>query len=297
MQSKNRIYFIGIGWFILSLLSSSLNDIISKYVGVRLHSVEIAFFRFFLGALTLLPFVFFGGGIRTLKTSNPMVHFMRGFLLFLGMTAWTYGVTISHVSTATMISFTVPLFVLVLAVFFLKENITWQRWLATIVGFVGIVITLNPNENNFNPEVLVFIFASISFAMLDIINKKFIVKESMISMLFYSAIVTAILSILPASFVWVTPTSEELMLLLVLGASSNLILFLILKAFALVDATAVAPYRYLELLISASVGYLIFGDIPSTSTWYGALIVIPSTLFIVYSENKNSYSRNENTEG
>lgn len=295
MQFKNRIYFIGIGWFILSLLSSSLNDIISKYVGVRLHSVEIAFFRFFFGALTLLPFVFLGG-VHTLKTSNPMVHFMRGFLLFLGMTAWTYGVTISQVSTATMISFTVPLFVLVLAVFFLKENITWQRWLATIVGFVGIVITLNPNENDFNPEVLVFIFASISFAMLDIINKKFIVKESMISMLFYSAIVTAILSILPAMFVWVTPTIRELILLLILGASSNLILFLILKAFALVDATAVAPYRYLELLISASVGYIIFGDIPSTSTWYGALIVIPSTLFIVYSENKNNHSRGENTQ-
>lgn len=290
MQAKNKSYFIGISWFILSLFSSSLNDIISKYVGIRLHSVEIAFFRFFLGALTLLPFVFWNG-VATLKTSHPFVHFFRGFLLFLGMTAWTYGVTISQVSTATMISFTVPLFVLVLAVFFLKENITWQRWIATIVGFIGIVVTLNPNESDFNPEVLVFIFASISFAMLDIINKKFVVKESMISMLFYSAIVTAILSIIPASFVWTTPTLRELILLAVLGASSNLILFLILKAFALVDATAVAPYRYLELLISATVGYIIFGDIPGLSTWYGALIVIPSTLFIVYSENKNVYSR------
>ncbi len=290
MQAKNKSYFIGISWFILSLFSSSLNDIISKYVGIRLHSVEIAFFRFFLGALTLLPFVFWNG-VATLKTSHPFVHFFRGFLLFLGMTAWTYGVTISQVSTATMISFTVPLFVLVLAVFFLKENITWQRWIATIVGFIGIVVTLNPNESDFNPEVLVFILASISFAMLDIINKKFVVKESMISMLFYSAIVTAILSIIPASFVWTTPTLRELILLAVLGASSNLILFLILKAFALVDATAVAPYRYLELLISATVGYIIFGDIPGLSTWYGALIVIPSTLFIVYSENKNVYSR------
>lgn len=293
MQCKNKTYFIGIGWFILSLLSSSLNDIISKYVGIRLHSVEIAFFRFFLGALTLIPFVFYSG-INTLKTSNPIVHFMRGFLLFLGMTSWTYGVTISQVSTATMISFTVPLFVLVLAVFFLNENITWQRWVATIVGFIGIIVTLKPHESDFNPQVLVFVFASLSFAMLDIINKKFIVKESMISMLFYSAIVTALLSIVPASLVWVTPTINELILLLILGASSNLILFFILKAFSLVDATAVAPYRYLELLISATVGYIIFGDIPGTSTWYGALIVIPSTLFIVYSENKNHYSLTQN---
>lgn len=286
MNIKSRIYFIAIGWFILSLMSSCLNDIISKYMGMRLHSLEISFFRFSFGALTLIPFILYYG-IGTLKTSNPLVHCSRGLLLFFGMTAWTYGVTIVPVTTATMVGFSMPLFVLVLAVFFLNENITWQRWGATIAGFVGIVITLKPHAEDFNPEVLVFIFAAMSFATLDIINKKFIVKESMISMLFYSAIVTAILSVVPATQYWQTPTTNELLLLFILGASSNLILFFILKAFALLDATAIAPYRYLELLMSATFGYIIFGDIPSASTWYGAAILIPSTLFIVYSENKN----------
>jgi S-adenosylmethionine uptake transporter len=286
MNTKSRIYFIAIGWFILSLMSSCLNDIISKYMGMRLHSLEIAFFRFSFGALTLVPFILYYG-TSTLKTSNPLVHLSRGTLLFFGMTAWTYGVTIVPITTATMVGFSMPLFVLVLAVFFLNENITWQRWGATIAGFVGIVITLQPHAEDFNPEVLVFIFAAMSFATLDIINKKFIVKESMISMLFYSAIVTAILSVVPATQYWQTPSANELLLLLILGASSNLILFFILKAFALLDATAIAPYRYLELLMSAIFGYMIFEDIPSASTWYGAAILIPATLFIVYSENKN----------
>ena len=286
MNTKSRIYFIAIGWFILSLMSSCLNDIISKYMGMRLHSLEISFFRFSFGALTLVPFILYYG-TSTLKTSNPLMHLSRGTLLFFGMTAWTYGVTIVPITTATMVGFSMPLFVLVLAVFFLNENITWQRWVATIAGFCGIVITLQPHAEDFNPEVLVFIFAAMSFATLDIINKKFIVKESMISMLFYSAIVTAILSVVPATQYWQTPSASELFLLLILGASSNLILFFILKAFALLDATAIAPYRYLELLMSATFGYIIFGDIPSASTWYGAAILIPSTLFIVYSENKN----------
>ncbi len=273
----------------LSLLSSCMNDVISKYVGGRLHSFEIAFFRFSFGALTLLPFIIFYG-VNTLKTSHPVVQISRGCLLFFGMTAWTYGVTVAPVTTATMISFTIPLFVLVLALFFLKEHITWQRWMATIVGFLGIVVTIRPHASDFNPEVLVFFFASISFAMLDIINKKFVVKESMISMLFYSAIVTAVLSIAPAVHYWQMPTAHELTLLFILGASSNLLLFFILKAFALVDATAVAPYRYLELIMSATVGYIVFGDVLSTATAIGALIVIPSTLFIVYSESKVVYS-------
>ncbi len=221
-----------------------------------------------------------------LRSYNPFVHITRGVLLFFGMTAWTYGLTIAPISTGTVISFTIPLFVLVLAIFFLKENIIWQRWAATIIGFIGIIVTLQPHADAFNPEVLIFVFAAIAFASLDIINKKFVVQESMISMLFYSAIITTILSIPAATLYWQTPTAQELLWLFILGTSSNLILFLILKAFALVDATAIAPYRYLELMMSASLGYMIFGDIPENSTWYGAAIVIPCTLFIVYSENK-----------
>jgi len=284
-MNKSRIYFIGIGWFILSLVSSVLNDVISKYTGARLHPFEIAFFRFSFGAASLIPFILYYG-THMLKSSNPFVHVTRGTMLFFGMTAWTYGVTVAPITTATVVSFSVSLFVLVLALFFLNEKIIWQRWVATVIGFIGIAVTLRPHAEDFNPEVMIFVLAAIAFAALDIINKKFVVKESMISMLFYSAIITALLSIAPAIYYWQTPTTHELALLLLLGMNSNLILFLILKAFALVDATAVAPYRYLELIMSALFGYFIFGDTPASSTLWGAAIVIPATLFIVYSENK-----------
>lgn len=284
-MNKSRIYFIGIGWFILSLFSSVLNDVISKYTGGRLHFFEVAFFRFTFGALSLVPFILYYGA-HMLKTANPFVHVTRGVTLFFAMTTWTYGLTVVPMVTTTLISLAIPLFFLVLALFFLKEKIMWQRWVATTVGFVGIAITLQPHSEDFNPEVLILIVAAISFASLDIINKKFVVKESMISMLFYSAIITALLSVQPAVFYWQTPTWHELGLLAILGMSGNLILFFILKAFALVDATAVAPYRYLELVMSAICGYCIFGDIPTSSALYGAAIIIPATLFIVYSENR-----------
>lgn len=284
-MNKSKAYFNGIGWFILSLFSSVLNDVISKYTGGRLHFFEVAFFRFAFGALSLVPFILYYGA-HMLKTANPFVHVIRGVTLFFAMTAWTYGLTVVPMTTTTLVSLAIPLFVLVLALFFLKERIIWQRWVATIVGFAGIAITLQPHSEDFNPEVLILIVAAISFASLDIINKKFVVKESMISMLFYSAIITALLSIQPAAYYWQTPTWNELGLFAILGISGNMLLFFILKAFALVDATAVAPYRYLELVMSAVCGYFIFGDIPASSTLYGAAIIIPATLFIVYSENK-----------
>ena len=108
----------------------------------------------------------------------------------------------------------------------------------------------------------------------------------MISMLFYSAMITTILAFPFAMYNWIMPNIEELILLFVLGMSANLILFFILKAFSYADATAVMPYRYLELIMSAGIAYIVFSEIPSTSTIYGALIIIPSTLFIIYSEKK-----------
>jgi S-adenosylmethionine uptake transporter len=277
---------LGITWFILHLFCSTTNDMISKYVGSNLHSFEVSFFRFLFSTIGLIPFILYQG-INSIKSYNLFIHFIRGALLFFGITAWTYGLSLAHVSTATVISFSIPIFTLVMATFFLEEKILWQRWLVTIVGFIGIMITLRPHANDFNPEVLIFVVAAISFAALDIINKKFVIQESMISMMFYSSAVTAGLSIVPAIYYWQTPTWHDLVLLFILGAvSANLILFFILKAFALVDATAIAPYRYLELIISSVASYLIFGDLPPKTTLYGALILIPSTLFVVYSENK-----------
>ena len=285
MNTKLRSYFIGIGWFILSLVSSSINDVISKYAGLRLHSYEVTFFRFMFGTITLIPFIFFYG-TETLKTSRPFVHFVRGVLLFLGIAGWTYGLTIAPITTGTVITFTIPIFVLVLGVFFLSEHIIWQRWAVTLVVFAGLVVTLGINADDFNPETLIFVIAAVAFAILDIFNKRFVVKESMISMLFYSAIITAVLAFPFAINYWVTPTIYELCLLFILGMSANLILFFILKAFARADATAVAPYRYLELILSAFVAYIVFNEVPKDSTIYGALIIIPSTLFIIYSEKR-----------
>jgi S-adenosylmethionine uptake transporter len=226
-------------------------------------------------------------GKESIKSFSPYIHIARGALLFFGIASWTYGLVLVPITTATTVSFAVPLFTLILALFFLSEKIIWQRWVAVIVGFCGIIIAIDPKAADFNPQVLIFILASMAFATLDIINKKFVIKESMLSMLFYSAMVTTILSVVPMILYWQTPTMMELLLLFILGCSASSILFFLLKACAIVDATALAPYRYFELVISSIGGYCIFNEFPTNNTIYGALIVIPSTLFVIYSEKKN----------
>jgi len=285
MNTKLYSYLIGVTWFILSLITSSMNDVMSKYIGLRLHSYEVTFFRFMFGTISLIPFIFYYG-VSTLKTTRPFVHFTRGILLFLGIAGWTYGVTIAPITTGTVITFTIPIFVLILGIFFLSERIIWQRWIVTITAFIGIVVTLNIHSQDFNLNVFVFVASAVCFAVLDILNKRIVIKESIISMLFYSAIITALISLPFALQHWIIPSIHELLLLFILGIGSNLILFFILKAFTYADATAMSPYRYLELLSSTIIAYIVFREVPSKPTIYGALIIVPSTLFIIYSEKR-----------
>ena len=275
-------YFIGISWFILSLLISSVNDIIGKYISTNISPLETAFFRFLFGTLSLIPFIFYSG-LRSIKTSRPTLHFIRGFFLAIAIFLWIKGLSTSQVTTATIISFTIPIFILILAPIFLGEKVSMKLWIVTIIGLIGIIITLNPSEFNFNTNSFLFVIATVLFASLDIINKKYIIKESMLSMLFYSSLVTTVLASFPIFMnraIWQTPKASDLVYLMALGAGSNAILYCLLKAFRVVKASSVAPFRYLELLFSLGLGYVVFNDLPNYTAYIGASFIIPCSLYI-----------------
>jgi S-adenosylmethionine uptake transporter len=285
-------YICGIIWFVLSLAVSNLNDIITKYSAMELPFVQVAFLRFALGMLTLLPFMLWRGR-AAFVTYHPWVHFWRGVILFCALTIWCLGLTVVPLVSATLLTFTIPLFVLVLARLFLHEVVGYRLWGATLVGFIGVIILLSPTQASFNHAAWLMVLAAFLFASLDIINKKFIMRESMFSMLFYSALVTTMLGAYPAYIYWQQPTWQELFLLLLLGGNSNFLLFCLLKAFKLVSASSVAPYRYLEIMLSAMLGMLIFGEVLSWNIIAGAVIIIGATMFIAYDQLRRVSSSNK----
>lgn len=283
--SAKKRYIIAVCWLVLSLGSSVLNDVLTKCIINSLHILQIGFFRFLFSSIALLPLIIYYGP-RCIHTRNIFIHIIRGVILFCGIITWIYGLSVVQLTTATVINFSMPLFTLILGAIILKEHVTWQRYVATIVGFGGIVVTLSPELADFNIYSLVFFISAFLFALLDIINKAFVRSETMMSMMFYSAIVTAVLSLPSALHTWQDITLMEIGILITIGINANLLLFFLLKAFALAEATALAPYRYIELLISICVQYMVFADMPLTTTIYGACILIPCTLFITYSEEK-----------
>lgn len=274
-----RNYLNGIAWFILSLAVSNINDVIAKFLGESTPYQTIAFFRFLFGCLTLIPFMIWYGK-SSFATERPLVHLARGTILFFAISIWIYGLNMVPIATATLSTFTIPLFVLVLARIFLKERVSLSLKVATVIGFAGVIVAYFPHIDGMNLTSLIILLSSFLFATLDIINKKFVSKETMLSMLFYSGLVTTILSIPPMILNFSMPSAHELSLLLVLGAGSNLILYFLLKAFRLIKASDVAPYRYLELIFSAFMGFFVFSEIPTIHFIGGAIIIIIVTSFV-----------------
>lgn len=270
----------GVLWFILGLLISSFGDVMMKYLGANVHPYQIVFLRFLFATITLLPWFYIKRS--SFVTTRLKLHFMRGLLLFGGISFWCMGLNVVKIALATTINFTIPIFVAVLAVVFLKEKFNIFRLSATLLGFVGIVVAMNPTAADFNVISMSLLLSALMFATLDVINKRFVTDESTISMLFYSNVFTSLLSAIPAFYVWVPVSYHDIFLFLLLGIVANLILYCLLKAFAIVDASAVAPYRYVELLFSSTLGYLFFNEILDSSILSGAVVIIIATLLIIY---------------
>jgi S-adenosylmethionine uptake transporter len=287
-------YLQGVFWIILVCLVSNLNDILMRLAGTRLPSMQISFFRFFFAFLTLIPFMIVRGK-GAFMTAQPGFHLLRAILGFGAVAFWCTGVSKAPLTVVSTIALTVPIFVLPMAVLFLKENVGWQRTTATLAGFAGILVIIKgtAGENallsslyHLDNGSIFLIAAAILFALSDILNKKMVHQESPLTMLFYFAAGTSLFGAIPAAMVWTFPTTTELFYLFFLGAGGNLILYFLLKAFAATDVSALAPYRYVELIFATFFGYILFQEIPTEMTLLGAAVIVPSTFAIAYYETR-----------
>jgi S-adenosylmethionine uptake transporter len=279
---SNYQYLIAVSWFIGSLILDNINDVIMKYVGNNISAYEIIFFRFLFGSIMLAPFYMKRRIAVSPQPGMLFIHFIRGTILFAGMVIWCEGLKYVNITTATSINFTIPFFVLILASLFLKEELSLIKIVATCIGFAGAFIVVHDENMKINLSCIMLLISAFLFAVLDVINKYLVKSESKVDLMFFSEVTVLILATLPAINNWVTPTYSDILLLGILGMTGNLILLCLLHAFSFLDISALAPFRYTEIIISAMFGYLIFSEIPTFTTLIGAVIILTSTMVVTY---------------
>jgi S-adenosylmethionine uptake transporter len=292
---NSKGYPQGVFWAIQISVFSVTNDTIMCFLGNRLPTVQISFFRFLFSMLSVLPVMLFlnkGSCFkRTFETKNLKAHIARASVGAIALGLCCYAVHVMPLSENTAILFSQPLFFLPLAAFFLKEKIGFSRFLATGLGFLGLLVIVNPDTKILESkelDSLAFIptIAAFLFAVLDIMAKKMIVKENPLTLLFYFGLFTTILSGIFVPFFWKTPTLSEIFILFFLGIGGNLIQVCLFKAFSATDASSLMPFRYVEFLFSSAAGFLFFHQIPSTTLISGALLIVLSTFYISFMETR-----------
>jgi len=274
----------GIFWAIMIYFIGTINDVIARFLGDRLYAVEIAFFRFLFSVLVII-YPMLKSKINLFKSDMHKYHILRGILGAVALGLCCYSVNIMPLAENTTILFSEALFMLPLAAIFLKEKVSVAAIIATIIGFLGLIIMFKPSAGNLNIKALVPTLAALLFAIMNIIIKKMIdAKENSWTMLFYFGLYTTIISGLIVPFYWTTPNLRELVLILFLGIGANLIQLFIFLAYRATTASNISPVRYTELPFAILFGFVFFNQIPTSMTLLGALLIILGTFVSGYSK-------------
>lgn len=271
-------------WMLAACFGFTCMAVLIKLLGQRLDSFQIVFFRCAVGLLVLLPIAWRAGGMQMLQTQVRHMHLARAAAGVTAMMCGFYAFTHLPLATATTITFSKPLFLIVLAMVFLGEVMRWRRWLATLMGFAGVIIMMRPWGGGLEPAMLVAVAQALAVAIAVLLVKKMPASEKTLTMLLYFALISTAVSIIPATLVWRWPTGMEWLLGIGVGVLGVTAQNCVVRAYRSGEATAVAPFDYSRLLFATGLGFLVFGELPDLWTWVGAGVIIASTGYIAQRE-------------
>lgn len=271
--------FRGILWLSMGAFLFAVVDVFVKSLGGRFDPLQISFFRYGCGLIFLIP-VFVRLGLSNMKTKRLPVHVLRMCLAFAAQLGIFITVIYMPLAEATAFMFSKPLFTTVVAVFLLHEVVTRQRWAATIIGFVGVLVLVRPGAAAFDPLALVAVGSALTFAVANVLIRKLSTTEPTGRILFYYHIGGVLLFLGPSAYVWTMPVGIEWLKLIGIGGLTTLGIFGFMRAFAVGEANAVGPAENVRLIYAALFGYFLFAEIPSVWTGIGAIIIVASTYYI-----------------
>ncbi|WP_181706684.1 DMT family transporter [Chthonobacter rhizosphaerae] len=251
-----------------------------KLIGERLPVTQILFLRQVILSVLLVPL--FMKDIRgTLRTNHLGLQLGRGLFSLGSQLCFFVALVNLPFAEMTALGFSQVLFMTVLAVVILKERVDARRWIATGIGFVGVLVMLKPTGEGLNVYALMSILAALLVCGGTITIRMMATRESTATILIYQTIVLVPAYLVPTIVWWVPPTPFEWGLLLVIGAISTAAQWLFTRASQIGEAAALAPFEFTRLLFAVVFGYALFAELPDLATLVGAAIVIGSTAYTI----------------
>jgi len=274
----------------LGVVSGLCLDLCAKWLLADYSLPQFVFLRSIFGVSFFLLTARFYGGLGSLKTKRWKWHLFRTLLATGAMFGFFYGLSRMPLVNALTIAFTAPLFVTGLSVPFLGEHVGWRRWMAVIVGFIGVLIVLRPGTGMFSPAAIGVIIAALCYAGLALTARKLAATESSFSLAVYVVTGPFLVSSTMVAGNFTAPDANGWFLFIMAGLCSALAWVGIVGGYRRAPPAMLAPFEYTALIGAATAGYLIWDEIPDVWVVAGGLVIIGSGLFIVYREIGNVMS-------
>jgi drug/metabolite transporter (DMT)-like permease len=276
----------GMVWMVCGGLLFSMLNTIARQLTLHLDVYQSQFLRYLFGLLVILPWVF-RDGWRTYMPVNMAGQFWRGGVHTVGLILWFTALPQIPLADMTAIGFTGPIFIMIGAAWFWGEPMRKDRWIAAIVGFAGVLVVVLPKMSGdggwFN---LVMLASSPVFAASFLITKALTRYEKPGVIVLWQALTVSVLSLPMALPHWQMPTPLQWLGFAATGVLGTLAHYCLTRAFALADISATQSLRFLDLVWASVLGWLVFGDVPSQSTWLGAFVILWATVWIARREGK-----------
>jgi drug/metabolite transporter (DMT)-like permease len=293
----------GIVSLVLAMLIFSLQDIAVKWIGGDYSVLEIVVFRSLIALPCTFLFLRYEGQRGLPTTRQPGLEYIRGICLFLSFTAYMLGLAALPLADVAAIRNSGPLMITFLSVAWLGEKVGPRRWIALIVGFMGVLLIVQPGSGTFNLGSVFVLIATLFYAINVMITRKLQTTDSSATMAYYSSLVYLVVSVILAPLAvlvgevpdahpsiaflfraWSLPTLLDWVIMSGLGLVWAGGMYFVARAYSLAPASVVAPFEYAPLLFNVMWGFLLWREVPTLITLAGAFLTVFSGIYILYRE-------------
>ena len=302
---------LGIIFIVLAMIAISLNDMLIKQLSGDYPLHQLVMVRSLIGISITFIILQFEGGLRELRTKTPGLHALRGIIIVISNMTFFTALAAIPLADATALFFVAPLMITLLAIPILGEKVGPMRIGAILVGFVGILIMVQPwadkNERTASVFVLLLpVIAAVAYALNQVLTRKLGVASKasamaiyiqatfiLVSLIFYllagdgryaAGVESESLQFLLRQWVW--PNPDDVWLFVGLGVVSGVIGYTLSQAYRMANAATIAPFEYTGLPLAMLWGWLLWGEFPGPMVMLGIVLIVGSGLFVFWRERK-----------
>ncbi len=286
-ESNNRL---GIWLMVATTFVFAMQDGLSQHLASEYNVLMVVMIRYwFFAAFVMFVASRRAGGLRAAAaTTQPWLQGFRGLLLAAEICVMVAGFTYLGLVESHAIFACYPLLIAALSGPILGEQVGWRRWTAIGVGFIGILIILQPGFGVFSPLAIIPAVSALMFALYGLLTRYAARKDSAATSFFWTGTVGAVFMTLIGIWFWEPMTASDwsmMALLCVTGATGH---YLLIKCYDAAEASAVQPFAYLQLPFAASLGIMVFGEAIRPNVVFGASLIVGAGLFTLWRQRQKA---------